>query len=68
MMGFFRKRDVVDTPSHYPEVPEKSNAVPTVESYSEEFAPICPPHTTERKLLTRIDFHVIPFLCIMYCK
>jgi MFS family permease len=26
----------------------------------------CPPHTTERKLLAKIDFRVIPFLCIMY--
>lgn len=26
----------------------------------------CPPHTTESKLVTRIDLHVIPFLCIMY--
>jgi hypothetical protein len=26
----------------------------------------CPAHTTERKLLTKIDLHVIPFLCIMY--
>ncbi|PHH60015.1 hypothetical protein CDD81_2183 [Ophiocordyceps australis] len=29
-------------------------------------APVCPPHTTERKLMTRIDLHVMPFLCIMY--
>ncbi|KJZ79475.1 hypothetical protein HIM_00944 [Hirsutella minnesotensis 3608] len=28
--------------------------------------PVCPPHTTERKLLARIDAHVVPFLCIMY--
>jgi sugar phosphate permease len=26
----------------------------------------CPPHTTERKLLARIDMRVLPFLCIMY--
>jgi len=26
----------------------------------------CPPHTTERKLLTKIDLHVVPFLCILY--
>ncbi|KAF1839119.1 MFS general substrate transporter [Decorospora gaudefroyi] len=26
----------------------------------------CPSNTTESKLLTRIDLHVIPFLCIMY--
>ncbi|KAH8730182.1 major facilitator superfamily domain-containing protein [Phaeosphaeriaceae sp. PMI808] len=26
----------------------------------------CPAHTTERKLLTKIDLHVIPYLCIMY--
>ncbi|KAI8934254.1 hypothetical protein NX059_008998 [Plenodomus lindquistii] len=26
----------------------------------------CPPHTTEAKLVRRIDLRVIPFLCIMY--
>ncbi|KAM5354266.1 hypothetical protein ACJ41O_000916 [Fusarium nematophilum] len=26
----------------------------------------CPPGTTDRKLMAKIDFHVIPFLCIMY--
>ncbi|EEY16792.1 MFS transporter prlL like protein [Verticillium longisporum] len=26
----------------------------------------CPAHTTERKLLTKIDLHVLPFLCVMY--
>lgn len=26
----------------------------------------CPPHTTERKLMTKIDLHVVPFLCILY--
>ncbi|QIW97487.1 hypothetical protein AMS68_003005 [Peltaster fructicola] len=26
----------------------------------------CPPHTTERRLVTRIDSRVIPFLCILY--
>ena len=27
---------------------------------------VCPPHTTERKLMTRVDFRVIPFLSILY--
>ncbi|KHN99364.1 transporter-like protein [Metarhizium album ARSEF 1941] len=26
----------------------------------------CPSHTTDLRLLTKIDFHVIPFLCVMY--
>lgn len=26
----------------------------------------CPSHTTERRLLTKIDLHVVPFLCVMY--
>jgi hypothetical protein len=26
----------------------------------------CPPHTTEKRLVYKIDLHVIPFLCIMY--
>lgn len=27
---------------------------------------VCPPHTTERKLMAKIDARVIPFLCILY--
>lgn len=27
---------------------------------------VCPSHTTERKLIRKIDFRVIPFLCILY--
>ncbi|KAG5919173.1 hypothetical protein E4U61_001144 [Claviceps capensis] len=26
----------------------------------------CPAHTTDRRLMAKIDLHVIPFLCIMY--
>lgn len=25
-----------------------------------------PPGTTERKLLTKIDLHVVPFICVLY--
>ncbi|KAH7324949.1 major facilitator superfamily domain-containing protein [Stachybotrys elegans] len=28
--------------------------------------PPCPPHITERKLIARIDLHVVPFLSVMY--
>ncbi|KAH7336471.1 major facilitator superfamily domain-containing protein [Rhexocercosporidium sp. MPI-PUGE-AT-0058] len=27
---------------------------------------VCPSHTTEKKLMTKIDFRVIPFLCVLY--
>ncbi len=27
---------------------------------------VCPPHTTEKRLMAKIDFRVIPFLCILY--
>ncbi|RYP58627.1 hypothetical protein DL770_010388 [Monosporascus sp. CRB-9-2] len=26
----------------------------------------CPPHTTERKMVMRIDWRLVPFLCILY--
>ncbi|RYP21222.1 hypothetical protein DL765_002361 [Monosporascus sp. GIB2] len=26
----------------------------------------CPPHTTERKIVMRIDWRLVPFLCILY--
>jgi hypothetical protein len=29
-------------------------------------AVVCPPTTTERKLITKIDFRIIPVLCILY--
>lgn len=32
----------------------------------DELHVVCPPHTTERKLMAKIDFRVIPFLCILY--
>ncbi|KAI1116947.1 MFS general substrate transporter [Nemania sp. NC0429] len=32
----------------------------------DELAPRCPPHTTERKLMTRIDWYILPFVSIMY--
>lgn len=37
---------------------------PAAPGYNEEVQ--CPPHTTERKLLMKIDSRVIPWLCIMY--
>jgi hypothetical protein len=27
---------------------------------------VCPAHTTERRLMTKVDMRVVPFLCIMY--
>ncbi|KAI1131533.1 MFS general substrate transporter [Nemania abortiva] len=38
----------------------------TIDSDNDEYAIRCPPHTTERKLLTRIDWHILPFVSIMY--
>ncbi|KAK5110741.1 hypothetical protein LTR62_005618 [Meristemomyces frigidus] len=35
-------------------------------NYDDDLHVQCPSHTTERKLVARIDMHVIPFLCIMY--
>jgi hypothetical protein len=32
----------------------------------DELHVVCPSHTTEAKLMRKIDFHVIPFLCILY--
>jgi hypothetical protein len=35
-------------------------------AYDEAGMPVCPSSTTERKLMWKIDMHVIPWLCIMY--
>jgi len=58
---------------------EKANASPTssldhandrdyphTNEYDDDLHVECPPHTTERKLVRKIDIHVIPCLCIMY--
>ncbi|KAK4146389.1 major facilitator superfamily domain-containing protein [Dichotomopilus funicola] len=28
--------------------------------------PVCPPHTTERRITTRIDWYIIPFVSVLY--
>lgn len=40
--------------------------VPVTGGYDDDLHVQCPPHTTERKLVARIDWHVVPFLCILY--
>ena len=40
--------------------------VPATDDYDADLHVQCPPHTTERKLVARIDWHVVPFLCILY--
>jgi MFS family permease len=32
----------------------------------DELHVVCPPHTTEKRLIAKIDLRVIPFLCILY--
>ncbi|KAK1812293.1 High-affinity nicotinic acid transporter [Friedmanniomyces endolithicus] len=39
---------------------------PRTGEYDDDLHVECPPHTTERKLVRKIDIHVIPCLCIMY--
>ncbi|KAI9671550.1 MAG: hypothetical protein M1817_003602 [Caeruleum heppii] len=34
--------------------------------YDDHLHVVCPGHTTERRLVNKIDFRVIPFLCILY--
>lgn len=35
-------------------------------NFDEEYPVECPPHTTEWKLMRKVDFRVIPVLSIMY--
>jgi hypothetical protein len=32
----------------------------------DELHVVCPPHTTERKIVSRIDRRLLPFVCVMY--
>ena len=56
--------------SAYPPYPngdgDDTGPPPYVGDYDDDLPVQCPPHTTERKLVARIDAHVMPFLCIMY--
>ncbi|TLD22448.1 MFS general substrate transporter [Venturia nashicola] len=36
------------------------------EQYDDHLHVPCPPHTTERRLVSKIDLHVLPYLCILY--
>lgn len=56
-----------DKTHHYPgPVGYGDELPPAEENYDADLHVRCPAHTTERRLLTRIDLHVIPFLCILY--
>ena len=57
--------------SHYPQdtevPPQYTYDSDPSRPYDDDVEVRCPSHTTRRKLMTRIDLHVVPFLCIMYC-
>lgn len=57
-MGFFSKEK--EQPPPYGDDTIETNG------YNSDEPARCPPHTTERKLMLRIDAHVMPFLCVMY--
>ncbi|KAF5018232.1 hypothetical protein F66182_9795 [Fusarium sp. NRRL 66182] len=58
------EKDGNESPTSYDD-PERSNGSRHV-VHTDDADVVCPPTTTDRKLMTRIDLHVIPFLCIMY--
>ena len=55
----------LDHAQNYPP-PNDFSDYPLSGSYDDDLHVQCPPHTTESKLVRRIDFRVIPCLCIMY--
>ncbi|KAF2840846.1 major facilitator superfamily transporter [Patellaria atrata CBS 101060] len=70
-MGFFAKEKI----RHDEEVQDPTQETAPSYTYAQNDGHIeydddlhvpCPPHTTERKLVTKIDLHVLPFLCILY--
>lgn len=32
----------------------------------DELGVVCPPHTTEKKMMARIDLHILPFISLLY--
>ncbi|KAK4575146.1 High-affinity nicotinic acid transporter [Recurvomyces mirabilis] len=64
-MRFSSEKKDVSPAGSYPEASGYGD-YPTTGEYDDDLHVECPPHTTERKLVSRIDLHVIPCLCIMY--
>jgi hypothetical protein len=63
-MGFFGKGEKEASPSsEYPDAPYGD--YPQTGEYDDDLHVQCPPHTTERKIVRRIDFHVIPYVVRM---
>jgi hypothetical protein len=60
--GSTSSNDNVEYAQNYPGANEALAGDP---NYDPNNVP-CPAHTTERKLLARIDLHVIPFLVLLY--
>ncbi|KAK8089463.1 hypothetical protein PG997_004424 [Apiospora hydei] len=52
----------IAVPAHNTYHPGSDDALP----YGDDTNVVCPPHTTQRKIVTRIDFHLMPFLIILY--
>lgn len=74
-MGFFRRNEKDMSPSgsleesQYPQ--EYSGQThdagyPTGQGYDDDLPVPCPAHTTERKLMAKIDARLLPALCILY--
>ncbi|KAF2467041.1 MFS general substrate transporter [Lindgomyces ingoldianus] len=55
-----KKENLEDLQSDDPAPPQYDG------NYNDDLCVECPPHTTERRLVYRIDLHVLPFLCVMY--
>jgi hypothetical protein len=58
------KEDGNESPVSYDD-PERSNGARNA-VHTDDLELVCPASTTDGKLMAKIDFHVIPFLCIMY--
>jgi hypothetical protein len=70
-MVFFKEKEKEKPPpnfnqQNYPGANGYGDDIPVTTGYNPDAQVECPPHTTQRKLLLRIDLHVMPFLCIMY--
>lgn len=53
-------------PQNYPGANGYEDGSGSDVQYDDDLHVACPPHTTERKLVRKIDLHVVPFLCLLY--
>jgi len=65
-MGLFSSEKPETSPVSSLDNAHNYDGYPNTGEYDDDLHVECPPHTTESKMVRKIDIRVIPCLCIMY--